>query len=62
MTSPIRCDDIDHGRADEGEQYQATVINTWAMTATPLDEPLVRGSTVKLPGKPYQALMLRRAF
>jgi hypothetical protein len=44
----------------EGEQYRAEVIDTWAMTTTPLDEPVVRGATVPLPGKPYQALMLRR--
>jgi hypothetical protein len=44
----------------EGEQYRAEVIDTWAMTTTPLDEPVVRGATVPLPGKPYQALILRR--
>jgi hypothetical protein len=25
-----------------------------------LDEPVVRGTWVRLPGKPYQALILRR--
>jgi hypothetical protein len=44
----------------EGEQYTADVIDTWAMTATRLDEPVVRGAAVRLPGKPYQALILRR--
>jgi hypothetical protein len=44
----------------EGEQYQATIIDTWAMTATPIKEPVVRGEAVLLPGKPYQALMLLR--
>ncbi len=44
----------------DGEQYAAEVIDTWAMTATRLDEPVVRGATVALPGKPYQALILRR--
>ena len=44
----------------EGEQYQATIIDTWAMTTTPLNEPVVRGAAVLLPGTPYQALMLSR--
>jgi hypothetical protein len=44
----------------EGEQYQAEVVDTWEMTVTPLKEPVVRGATVPLPGKPYQALILRR--
>jgi hypothetical protein len=44
----------------DGEQYSAEVIDTWTMTATPLVEPVVRGAPVRLPGKPYQALILRR--
>jgi hypothetical protein len=44
----------------EGEQYQATIIDTWAMTTTPLDAPVVRGAAVRLPGRPYQAVVLRR--
>ena len=44
----------------EGEQYRAEVIDTWAMTTTPLGEPVVRGAAVRLAGKPYQALILRR--
>ena len=44
-----------------GEQYQATIIDTWAMTTTPIKEPVVRGAAVLLPGKPYQALILQRA-
>jgi hypothetical protein len=44
----------------EGEQYRAEVIDTWEMTITPLEEPVVRGAEVPLPGKPYHALILRR--
>jgi hypothetical protein len=44
----------------DGEQYSAEVIDIWAMTMTPLEQPVVRGATVPLPGKPYQALILRR--
>jgi len=44
----------------EGEQYRAEVVDTWDMTIAPLEEPVVRGAAVKLPGKPYQALILRR--
>ncbi len=44
----------------EGEQYTAEVIDTWAMTTTPLEQPVVRGAVVPLPGKPYQAVVLRR--
>jgi hypothetical protein len=43
-----------------GEQYRAEIIDTWAMTTTPVDHPVVRGTTILLPGKPYQALVLRR--
>jgi hypothetical protein len=43
-----------------GEQYQATLIDTWAMTITPIEAPVLRGVPVRLPGKPYQALTLRR--
>jgi hypothetical protein len=45
----------------DGEQYTAEVVDTWAMTVTRLNEPVVRGAAVPLPGKPYQALVLRRA-
>jgi hypothetical protein len=44
----------------EGEQYRGEVIDTWEMTRTPLKEPVVRGADIPLPGKPYQALVLRR--
>ncbi|GLV54126.1 hypothetical protein KDH_09750 [Dictyobacter sp. S3.2.2.5] len=48
-------------RLPEGERYQGEVINIWDMTVTPLDEPVVRNAVVQLPGKPYHALVLRRA-
>jgi hypothetical protein len=44
----------------EGERYTAEIIDTWAMTVTRLDEPVVRGTTVPLPAKPYHAVILRR--
>ncbi len=44
----------------EGEQYRVEVIDTWKMTITPREEPVVRGAVVQLPGKPYQALIMRR--
>lgn len=44
----------------EGERYRGEVINIWDMTVTTLDEPVVRGAVVQLPGKPYHALILRR--
>jgi hypothetical protein len=44
----------------DGEQYTIEVIDTWAMAVTRLDEPVVRGTSVLLPGKPYQAVILRR--
>lgn len=42
------------------ERYQGEIIDTWSMTITPLTEPLARGNVVRLPGKPYHALLLRR--
>jgi hypothetical protein len=44
----------------EGEQYRGEVIDTWNMTVTPLEESIVDGAVVQLPGKPYQALTMRR--
>jgi hypothetical protein len=46
--------------APEGEQYSGEVIDPWEMTITPLEEPIIGGATVRLPGKPYQALRIRR--
>jgi hypothetical protein len=43
----------------EGEQYRGEVIDTWNMTVTPLEEAIVDGAMVQLPGKPYQALIMR---
>lgn len=44
----------------EGEQYTAEIIDTWAMTSQILAEPITHGSVITLPGKPRQALLLRR--
>jgi hypothetical protein len=46
----------------KGEQYTGEVIDTWNMTVTPLEESIVHGSVVHLPGKPFQALILRRTY
>jgi hypothetical protein len=43
-----------------GEKYRAEIVDTWEMTINPLDELVERGAAVPLPGKPYQALILRR--
>ncbi len=47
-------------KVPEGEQYRAEIIDTWEMTLTPLGYPVERDAVVSLPGKPYQALVLRR--
>jgi hypothetical protein len=44
----------------EGEQYRGEVIDTWNMTVTPLEEAIERGTVLRLPGIPCQALILRR--
>jgi hypothetical protein len=44
-----------------GERYRAEIIDTWEMTATPLDDIIERGTVIRLPTKPFQALVLRRA-
>ena len=46
----------------EGEQYRGEVIDTWNMTVAPLEEAIVDGAVVQLPGKPYQALIMRRIY
>jgi Domain of unknown function (DUF5060)/Domain of unknown function (DUF5605)/Protein of unknown function (DUF4038) len=46
----------------EDEQYRGEVIDTWGMTVTPLEESIGRGAVVQLPGKPYQALIMRRIY
>ena len=46
----------------EGKQYRGEVIDTWSMTVTPLEEAIVDGAVVHLPGKPNQALIIRRIY
>ncbi len=46
----------------EGEQYRGEIIDTWSMTTTPLENAIGRGAVVHLPGKPYQALIMRRIY
>lgn len=46
----------------EDEQYRGEVIDTWGMTVTPLEESIGHGAVVQLPGKPYQALIMRRIY
>jgi hypothetical protein len=43
------------------EKYDAVLIDTWAMTETPIGRGVARGDVLKFPPKPYQALLLRRA-
>lgn len=42
-----------------GQCYQGEVINTWEMTRIPLPQPVSGKCTVRLPGKPGMALLLR---
>lgn len=44
----------------EGMSFEAEWIDTWNMTMTPLEGELSGTCTVKLPGKPYHALRIRR--
>jgi Domain of unknown function (DUF5060)/Domain of unknown function (DUF5605)/Protein of unknown function (DUF4038) len=44
----------------DGERYRGEVIDIWDMTITPVEEAIVDGAVVQLPGKPYQALIMRR--
>ncbi len=44
----------------KGETYRATLIDTWEMTETPLDQRVTRGELLTFPAKPYQALLLTR--
>ena len=44
----------------EGERYAGTVVDIWNMSATPVEQPVVSGTTLELPGKPYHAVILRR--
>jgi hypothetical protein len=46
--------------APEGEQYRGEVIDPWEMTITPLEEPIIGGATIRLPGKPYLALRIQK--
>lgn len=43
------------------ERYDATLIDTWEMTQTPVGTGLCRGERLSIPAKPYQALLLKRA-
>jgi hypothetical protein len=43
------------------ETYDATLIDTWEMTETPLGKRVARGDLLNIPAKPYQALLLTRA-
>ncbi len=42
------------------ERYDATLIDTWEMTETPLVKSVSRGDVLQFAAKPYQALLLRR--
>jgi len=42
------------------ETYSAILIDTWEMTETAIATGVVRGQALRIPPKPYQALLLRR--
>jgi hypothetical protein len=44
----------------EGETYRAEIVDTWEMIRTPVAEPVVHGSWIDLPQKPYLAVILHR--
>jgi len=44
-----------------GEAYDATLIDTWEMTETPVARGVKRGDVLNIPAKPYQALLFTRA-
>ncbi|NLD44049.1 MAG: DUF5060 domain-containing protein [Chloroflexi bacterium] len=44
----------------EGQHYRAELLDPWEMTVTPLADDLSGEFTVRLPGKPYQAVRLLR--
>jgi len=44
----------------EGQRYQADLIDTWEMTTVPLADLVERGTTIRLPRKPYLAVRLWR--
>jgi hypothetical protein len=44
----------------EEHVYQVEVIDTWEMTVTPLEGQYSGKCQVKLPGKPYSAIRIRR--
>lgn len=44
----------------EGYRYTIDLIDTWAMTVTPLDGAFENQDQVELPGEPYLALRLQR--
>lgn len=41
-------------------RWQADIIDTWAMTVTPIAEPVEGVATLQLPARPYIAVRLRR--
>ena len=45
----------------EGETYRAEIVDTWEMAVTHVVEPVVHGSWLDLPQKPYMAVIFRRS-
>ncbi|RYG86511.1 MAG: DUF5060 domain-containing protein [Alphaproteobacteria bacterium] len=43
------------------EKYDAVLVDTWEMTETPIGQGVGRGDVLRIPPKPYQAVLLRRA-
>lgn len=44
----------------EGAAFAADLIDTWSMTIEPIEGEFSGACTIKLPGKPYHALRIRR--
>jgi hypothetical protein len=47
-------------RLPAGRRFRVDLLDTWEMTATPLEDAVEDGTTLRLPRKPYLALRLRR--
>lgn len=46
---------------EEGSRWKVEIIDTWAMTITPVEGLIQHGDKLELPGKPWIALRLQRA-
>jgi hypothetical protein len=52
---------IEHAlRLPDGARYRADIIDTWEMSITPVERELAGSTTIRLPGKPYMAVRIRK--